>query len=304
MINNIQSMRDELGKKIARWTDSRQVPEPSIPHLSLIRHNHTFEPVCGMHEPSVCLIAQGAKRVVVGEDTYEYDAQHYLVTSINLPTIVRIVSASPHSPYLGIKLKLDLKEISHMLLDKDLPSSGVQRPIRGMVTGEVDLSLLDAVYRLVSLLDNPKDIPMLAPMVQREIYYRLLTGEHGLHLRQVATSGSSSQQIAEVITLIKENYNQPLRVEELAAQARMSPSAFHHHFKSMTALSPLQYQKNLRLNEARRLMMTENLDAAAAAYEVGYENPSQFNREYKRTFGVPPKHDITGLRQMLSSSIQ
>jgi AraC-like DNA-binding protein len=254
-----------------------------------------------MHEPCVCLITQGAKRVVVGDETYEYDAQHYLLTAINLPTLVKIVSASPERPYLGIKLQLDLREISQMLIDSNLPAPVVQKPIRGMVTGEVTLPLLTTFQRLVGLLDEPQDIPMLAPMIQREIIYRLLTGDQGAHLRQVASTGSNSQQIAKVIDWLKSNFKQSLRVDELASLAHMSSSAFHHQFRAMTALSPLQYLKNLRLNEARRLMMMENLDAATAAFEVGYENPAQFSREYKRSFGSPPKQDITNIRQMMST---
>ena len=300
MIDNIETARETLRKKIAMWTANGELSATAIPALSFIRHNHIYEPVCGLHEPSVCLVTQGAKRVVLGGETYEYDTQHFLFTSINLPTIAQIVSASPDRPYLALKLTLDLAEISQMLLDSNLPAPTVQKPIRGMVTGEVTLPLLEAFQRLVGLLDEPRDIPMLAPIIQREIYYRLLTGDQGAHLRQVASTGSNGEQIAKVIDWLKSNFKQSLRVDDLASRAHMSSSAFHHHFRSMTALSPLQYQKNLRLNEARRLMMMENLDAAAAAFEVGYENPSQFNREYKRTFGIPPKRDITIIRQTFS----
>ena len=301
MIDDTEAAIEYLGKKIARWTEKGDLHSTTIPGLSLIRHNHIHEPVCGMHEPCVCLITQGAKRVVVGDETYEYDAQHYLLTSINLPTLVKIVSASPERPYLGLKLQLDLREISQMLIDSNLPAPVVQKPIRGMVTGDVTLPLLTTFQRLVGLLDEPQDIPMLAPMIQREIFYRLLTGDQGAHLRQVASTGSNSQQIAKVIDWLKSNFKQSLRVDELASLAHMSSSAFHHQFRAMTALSPLQYLKNLRLNEARRLMMMENLDAATAAFEVGYENPAQFSREYKRSFGSPPKQDITNIRQMMST---
>lgn len=298
MIDEIKNAREILGKNIARWTENSEQLATAIPGLSFFRHKHIHEPVCGTHEPCLCLVTQGAKRVVLGNETYEYDAQHYLFTSINLPTIAQVISASPERPYLGLKLQLDLSEISQMLFDSNLPAPGVQKPIRGMVTGEVTLPLLTACQRLVGLLDEPRDIPMLAPIIQREIHYRLLTGDQGAHLRQVATTGSNSHQIAKVIDWLKYNFKQPMRVDDLASRARMSNSAFHHQFRSMTALSPLQYQKNLRLNEARRLMLTENLDAAAAAFEVGYENPAQFSREYKRTYGIPPKRDITKLRQI------
>ena len=169
-----------------------------------------------------------------------------------------------------------------------------------MATGEVTLSLLNAFQRLVDLLGDEKDIPILAPTIQREIVYRLLVGDQGARLRQIASTGSSSQQIAKAIDWLKSNFTQPLRVEDLAAKAGMSKSTFHHHFRSMTALSPLPFQKNLRLQEARRLMLTERLDAATSAFQVGYESPSQFSREYSRIFGAPPLRDMASLRQMAS----
>jgi len=300
VFNDIEAVRSLLGKSITKWTQNGELPRTAIPGLSLVRYNHTHQPVCGMHEPSVYLIAQGSKRVVVGDQKYEYDEQHYLFTSIDIPTVAQVVMATPEHPYLGLKLQLDMREVSQMLLDSDLPAPAMQKPIRGMVTGEVTLALVTAFHRLVGLLDEPQDIPMLAPMIKREIYYRLLTGDQGAHLRQVASTGSNSQQIARAIDWLKSNFKQSLRVDDLASQARMSISSFHHQFRSMTALSPLQFQKSLRLNEARRLMITENVDAATAAFEVGYENPSQFSREYKRTFGSPPKRDVTQLRERLS----
>jgi AraC-like DNA-binding protein len=266
--------------------------------LGLFRREEPTEPITGMYEPSVCLVAQGAKRVLLGDDTYLYDAHHYLITSVHLPTVVQIVEASRAKPYLGLRLKFDQREISQLMADSNLPPPRTQQSSRGMATGAVTLPLLTAFQRLIDLLDEPQDIPILAPVIQREIIYRLLVGDQGERLRQIAAAGSQSQQIARAIDWLKGNFAQPLRIDDLAAQARMSSSTFHHHFRSMTALSPLQYQKQLRLQEARRLMLAERLDAANAAFQVGYESPSQFNREYSRMFGAPPLRDVTKLRQL------
>jgi len=254
-----------------------------------------------MYEPSICLVAQGAKRVQLGGDTYVYDAHHYLITSLHLPTVVQIVEASPEKPYLGLRLTFDLREVSQLMADSQLPLPKTQQSCRGMATGEVSLPLVSAFQRLVDLLDDEEDIPILAPVIQREIIYRLLVGDQGTRLRQIAATGSQSQQIARAVEWLKGNFAEPLRIEELAQKASMSTSTFHHHFRNMTALSPLQYQKQLRLQEARRLMLTERLDAASAAFQVGYESPSQFSREYSRQFGAPPQRDITTLRQMAAN---
>lgn len=293
----MESALNELGRSIARWTEQGELHTTAISGLSLFRRDEPTEPISGMYEPSICLVAQGAKRVILGDDTYVYDAQHYLITSVHLPTVVQIIDASKRKPYLGLRLTLDLREISKLMVDSNLPAPHVQQSSRGMATGEVTLHLLDAFKRLVDLLADEKDIPILAPTIQREIVYRLLVGDQGKRLRQIASVGSQSQQIAWVIEWLKGNFTQPLRVDDLAAKAGMSTSTFHHHFRSMTALSPLQFQKQLRLREARQLMLAEHLDAANAAFQVGYESPSQFSREYSRLFGAPPLRDIARLRQ-------
>jgi AraC-like DNA-binding protein len=287
-----------LGKSIARCTEKGDLHATAVPGLSLFRRDEPTGPMSGMYEPSICLVAQGAKRVLLGDDTYLYDAQHYLITSVHLPTVVQIIEASQEKPYLGLRLMLDLREISQLMVDSNLPPPRVQQSSRGMATGEVTLPLLTAFQRLIDLLAEEQDIAILAPIIQREIIYRLLVGDQGERLRQIASVGSQSQQIARAIDWLKGNFAQPLRIEELAAQVRMSGSTFHHHFRSMTALSPLQFQKQLRLREARRLMLAEHLDAATAAFQVGYESPSQFSREYNRLFGAPPLRDITKLRQL------
>jgi AraC-like DNA-binding protein len=287
-----------LAKGIARWTDKGDHVETAITGLALWRRDEPTPPTSGMYAPSICLTAQGAKRVMLGEDTYVYDAHHFLITSVDLPTVWQVVEASRERPCLGLVLKLDLREISQLMADSQLPPPRAQQSGRGMMLGEVTLPLLGAFQRLLDLLASEDDIPILAPIIQREIIYRLLTGDQGARLRQIATIGSQSQQIARAIEWLKGNFAQALRIDDLAAKARMSTSTFHHHFRSMTALSPLQYQKQLRLQEARRLMLAERMDAATAAFQVGYESPSQFSREYNRLFGAPPLRDVTNLRQM------
>lgn len=289
---------ENLKAMIARSTESGEEHISSIPGLSLFRWDAPTEPGCGFYEPSICMVAQGAKQVTLGEETFVYNAARYLITSVHLPTLVQVTDASKSKPYFGLRLLLEPLEMAQLMLDSNLPAPRAPQSRRGMATGEVTLPLLDAIRRLVNLLDNEQDIPILAPTIQREIIYRLLVGDQGARLRQIATAGSQSQQIARTIDWLKDNYAKPLKVEDLAKQAHMSTSAFHQHFKSMTALSPLQYQKNLRLREARHLMLSKHLDAATAAYEVGYESPSQFSREYCRLFGRPPLRDISNFRQM------
>jgi len=299
--DSAQAAAEELGRKIAQLTERGELHTTAIPGLSLFRRTEPTEPITGMYEPSICLVAQGAKCVSLGEDTYLYDPQHYLITSVHLPTVVQVMEASPEKPYLGLRLTFDLREVSQLMADSQLPPPRSQQSSRGMATGEVTLSLVNAFLRLIDLLDAEQDIPILAPVIQREIIYRLLVGDQGARLRQIAAAGSQSQQIARAIEWLKGNFSQPLRIDDLAGKASMSTSTFHHHFRTMTALSPLQYQKQLRLQEARRLMLAERLDAATAAFQVGYESPSQFSREYSRQFGAPPLRDISNLRQQVVS---
>ncbi|HPQ67509.1 MAG TPA: AraC family transcriptional regulator [bacterium] len=287
-----------LRKSIARWTEGGEKPETAIPGLGLFESHKPTEMVSGMYVPSICLVAQGAKRVSLGKDTFVYNTRNYLLTSVHLPTVWQIAEASEEKPYLGLVLTLDLHEVSQMMVDSKLPAPQTKQSSLGMTIGVVTGPLLDAFHRLVALLDDEKDIPILAPTIRREITYRLLTGDQGARLRQIAVMGSQSQQIAQAITWMKSNFQKPLRMDDIARQANMSKSTFHSHFRSMTAMSPLQYQKNLRLQEARRLMLTEDKDAATAAFEVGYESPSQFSREYSRLFGAPPLKDIKNLREM------
>jgi AraC-like DNA-binding protein len=296
--NSMEVALEALGKSIARWTDKGDQRVTAIPGLSLYRRYEPTQPTNIMYEPRICMIAQGAKRVLLGDDTFVYDEHHFLIASVDLPTVVQIIKASREKPYLGLVLKLDQREMSQLMADSNLPPPRSQQSSRGMAIGEVTLPLLNGFQRLIDLLAEPKDIPILAPIIQREIVYRLLVGDQGARLRQIASVGSQSQQIARAIDWLKDNFTRPLRIDDLATQVNMSTSTFHHHFRALTAMSPLQYQKWLRLNEARRSMLTDHLDAATAAFQVGYESPSQFSREYGRLFGAPPLRDITNLRQM------
>jgi AraC-like DNA-binding protein len=301
--NSMKGTLGALGKSIARWTDKGDQVTTAVPGLSLYRREEPTQPAIILYEPRICVIAQGAKRVLLGDDTYEYDTHHFLITSVDLPTVVQVIKASREKPYLGLILKLDQREISQLMVDSSLPAPPAQQSSRGMATGEVTLPLLTAFQRLVDLLDEQKDIPILAPIIKREIFYRLLVSDQGFRLRQMASAGSQSQQIARAIDWLKGNFKQPLRIDDLATQLNMSTSTFHHHFRSLTAMSPLQYQKWLRLNEARRLMLTERLDATTASFQVGYESPSQFSREYNRLFGDSPLRDIMNLRQTTAAEI-
>jgi len=295
--NALHVPTEELGKKIAQLTEHGELHTTGIYGLSLFRRTEPTEPITGLYEPSICLVAQGAKRVSLGEDTFVYNPHHYLLTSVHLPTMVQVIEASEEKPYLGLRLTFDMRVVAQLMADSQLPAPRSQQSSRGMATGVVTPELVNAFLRLINLLDEEQDIPILAPVIEREIIYRLLTGDQGTRLRQIAAAGSQSQQIARAIDWLKSNFAEQLRIEELAATANMSTSTFHHHFRSMTALSPLQYQKQLRLQEARRLMLSDRLDAATAAFQVGYESPSQFSREYSRQFGAPPLRDISNLRQ-------
>ncbi len=267
-----------------------------VNQLEFMRHSDTFTATCGVTEPILAIVVQGKKEMLIGEQTYWYGIAQYLVVSVDLPLFGCQIEATPDSPYLGFKLSLDPVQLCDIIAQINSSTSKQENSVRGYFIGDAEPSMIDCAMRLTQLLDTPQDIPFLAPIIIREIYYRLLTGERGEAVRQIATVGSTMQRIAEVIKRLKSNFTEPLRVEELAEQANMSPSSFHRHFKQVTSMSPLQYQKQLRLLKARHLMLAENLDATNTAYQVGYESTSQFSREYSRMFGAPPIRDIERLR--------
>ncbi|HCG8479830.1 TPA: AraC family transcriptional regulator [Vibrio parahaemolyticus] len=289
----------KLAKLIERWTGNANQYDTPISGLRFSRWTAPTPPTSYTHNPSICLIAQGRKRVLLGEESFIYDANHFLISSVDLPIIANIIEASEEQPYLGLIMELDLTEISQLIVDSELAFTQSKEAQKGIAVGELSESLLDAFVRLAELLDEDQNIKILAPIIKREIFYRLLMSEQGTRLHQIVTAGSHSHQIAKAIDWLKNNFVKPLSVGDLASFTGMSKSSFYTHFRSMTSMTPLQFQKKLRLSEARRLMLTENLDAMAATFKVGYESPSQFSREYSRLFGAPPSKDIKLLRENL-----
>lgn len=290
----------ELAALITRHTKTDGFHPTAIDRLEFARESSVATLLPGVVEPMLAIVVQGKKAALLGGEAHYYGAAQYLVISVNLPISGFIVDASAAQPYLGFKLNLDPLQLCDIIVaDPNLRVNNKDTSVRGFFVSTAEVSLLDCALRLTRLLDTPRDIPILAPTIIREIHYRLLVGEQSEAVRQIATSGSNMQRIAAVLTRIKTDFTEPLRVEDLAMQAKMSPASFYHHFKQVTSMSPLQYQKQLRLLEARRLMLSENSDAAKAAYQVGYESPSQFSREYSRMFGSPPMRDI---ERLLSTS--
>ncbi|WP_025535206.1 AraC family transcriptional regulator [Vibrio parahaemolyticus] len=289
----------KLAKLIDRWTGNGNQYDTPISGLRFSRWTTPTPPTSYTHNPSICLIAQGRKRVLLGEESFIYDANHFLISSVDLPIIANIIEASEEQPCLGLIMELDLTEISQLIVDSELAFTQSKEAQKGIAVGELSESLLDAFVRLAELLDEGQNIKILAPIIKREIFYRLLMSEQGTRLHQIVTAGSHSHQIAKAIDWLKNNFVKPLSVGDLASYTGMSKSSFYTHFRSMTSMTPLQFQKKLRLSEARRLMLTENLDAMAATFKVGYESPSQFSREYSRLFGAPPSKDIKSLRENL-----
>ncbi|MDW3149795.1 AraC family transcriptional regulator [Vibrio sp. 2132-1] len=289
----------KLAKLIDRWTGNANQYDTPISGLRFSRWTTPTPPTSYTHNPSICLIAQGRKRVLLGEESFIYDANHFLISSVDLPIIANIIEASEEQHYLGLIMELDLTEISQLIVDSELAFTQSKEAQKGIAVGELSESLLGAFVRLAELLDEGQNIKILAPIIKREIFYRLLMSEQGTRLHQIVTAGSHSHQIAKAIDWLKNNFVKPLSVGDLASFTGMSKSSFYTHFRSMTSMTPLQFQKKLRLSEARRLMLTENLDAMAATFKVGYESPSQFSREYSRLFGAPPSKDIKSLRENL-----
>jgi AraC-like DNA-binding protein len=286
----------ELARRIARYVGDGDKRSTEIAGLMLVRRTTPTAPCSMTYEPGVTVIAQGRKQVELGRNTLIYDASRYLLTSVDLPVVSRVVEASEAVPCLAMWLKLEMGLVRELLSREEIQVAEAQPESPGMVTAETTPEFLGACCRLVDLLDTPEDIPFLGGLIQREIIYRILRGAEGARLRAIATQGEQSHRTAKAIAWIRTNFAKPLRVEELAEIAGMGTSTLHHHFRALTAMSPLQYQKQLRLLEARGRMLMDGLDAASAAFEVGYESASQFNREYSRFFGQPPIRDVRALR--------
>jgi len=284
-----------LARLIEQQTGADGAFPTAIRELTLYRQSAPSPPTDIFYEPALCVIAQSAKRVMLGDCEYRYDAANYLLVVADVPAMGQVVEATAEKPFLGLKLLLDPLEVGEVVAQLGPPPHAT--PTRALAVSALDPALQESVTRLVALLKNPQDAQVLAPLVRKEITYRILIGPEGQRLRQVVAGTDQGQRITHAVRWLKAHYSKPLRIEALAKQAAMSPSALHRHFKEVTALSPLQYQKRLRLQEARRLMLGESLDAAEAAFRVGYESPSQFSREYGRLFGLPPRRDIETLRQ-------
>lgn len=289
----------ELAALVGQHTDGiseRNYHPTAIDPLVFVRQSNSCVTLQEVSEPMFAIVVQGQKELSLNGEIFQYGIAQYLVLSVDLPLSACMVKATPVKPYLGLKLKLDPIQLCEIIAQTNLGISQKENPVKGWCVSDAAPSLIDCVIRLTKLLDTPRDIPFLAPLMIREIYYRLLTNEQGEAVRQIATAGSNMQRIAEVIKQIKADFAKPLRIEELAEQANMSAASFHRHFKAVTSMSPLQYQKHLRLLTARQMMLAEAIDATQAAYRVGYESTSQFSREYSRLFGAPPIKDIERLR--------
>ncbi len=288
--------RTELARKIASAIGGETNLVTEIPELTLHRRTAPTAPCSMTYEPCITVMAQGRKRVDLGRTTFLYGESNYLLTSVDLPIVSQIVEASEASPCLAMSLKLEMPLIRELLSREEMQVAPASAESPAMATGEMTVEFLSACCRLLDLLRTPQDIPFLSGLIQREIIYRVLCGSGGARLRAIATLGDQSNRTAKAIAWVKANYAKPLRVEDLAQVAGMGVSTLHHHFRELTAMSPLQYQKQLRLQAARGRMLVDGLDAASAAFEVGYESATQFNREYSRFFGQPPMRDIKALR--------
>jgi AraC-like DNA-binding protein len=289
-------LRAELARKIAARAVAEGSVPTEIPGLRLSRRSAPSACASAAYEPSLVVFVQGQKRINVGKTTYLCDGSNFLLTSVDLPVVSQVIAATEKKPLLGLLLRLEMPAVREILSQQEFHLREESADARGMAVGTTSIDLLDACSRLVNLLDTPEDIPFLSGVIQREIIYRLLRSPQGKHLRAIATLGEQGHRTARAVEWLRVNYTKPLRVEDLATMARMGVSTLHHQFRSLTAMSPLQYQKHLRLHVARERMLHAGLDAASAAFEVGYESASQFNREYSRFFGQPPMRDVKAHR--------
>ncbi len=296
----------ELRSILIRHTPTTGTHATDIPSLSIVRAEETSEPLVSVYKPSICVVAQGAKTAMIAEQSYRYDPYSFLITSVDLPIVGQISEATPAIPYLGLKLSFDTDVILDVvqLMDHSLIAKNARtnETAAGITVNPMSPSIMDTVVRLLQLLDQPQDIPVLAPLMIRELVYRILQSEHGHVLYPFAVTDSYSSRIARTIQFIKQHYNEPLEMEQLARDVQLSSSAFHKHFKRITTMSPLQYQKTIRLQEAQRLMLTEAIPVGDAAFMVGYESPSQFSREYARLYGKPPTQNIQDMRSRLADN--
>jgi AraC-like DNA-binding protein len=296
-ITKIPERQRELSARVARLTPFDGAHQSALPALALHRGSSPTTCLPVVFQPCLAIVVQGRKRALLNGEVFNYDALNYLVVSVTLPGMGQVVEATPEHPYLSLRLNLDVEEIARLVLELGDRGPSPATADRGLFVSRLDEPLLDVVLRMVKLLDTPEDIDVLGPVVQREIYYRMLRGELGHRLVDLAQSEGGNHRIVRAIDWLKQNYAVPLRIEALADAVHMSASALHHRFKAVTAMSPLQFQKQLRLHEARRLMFADGIESATAGHRVGYESASQFSREYRRLFGAPPRSEIARLRE-------
>jgi AraC-like DNA-binding protein len=300
--SRFQSDQVELSQRIARVLPRDGAIEPQ-PNLHFMRLSSPGERLYAVCDPAFCVIAQGSKNIQLGDDIFHYDAANYLISTVELPLAGQVVEASLERPYLSFRLVLDPSVVTSVMVESGLVEPHGDGNAKAVNVSPLDLDLLDATLRLVRLIDSPAEYRVLAPLVVREIIFRLLTGAQGNRLRHLAKFGGQAHRMVRAVEKLRKEFDKPLRIEDIARELTMSISGFHAHFKAVTAMSPLQFQKHLRLQEARRLMLSESLDAAEAGYRVGYEDASHFNREYKRLFGKPPMSDVEGLREMAGAHL-
>ena len=293
---HLPELNDSLKEKLLKWLPEQSRLETPIPGLALTRHDENTYAIRCFYTPMIALVVQGFKRSMIGDHEANYGELHCVTVGIDMPGVFHITDASPQAPFLSLSVKLDRRIITQLITEVPSIVTAQEGEVTPIVVDEAGKDLLQVFSRLVELLDTPSRIPVLAPMIIREIHYYLLCGSQGKCLRLFNTNGTQANQIAQAISWLRENYTSPLRMEELARYVNMAPSTFNRHFKEVTSLSPLQFQKRLRLYEAERLMLLEGKDAGTAALMVGYESGSQFNREYKRQFGAPPRKDIAKKR--------
>ena len=294
----LELLRQELAGLITRHCSTGTAP-PAIADLHLTRYEENIRSMPTLAQPALCILAQGRKEICLGDETYMYDPLHYMVVSVAMPISGALLEASPENPSLGIRLDIDPAEINGLIADAGPMGVPSQASARGLFIERLDTQLLDALLRLIRLLDTPKDIAVLAPLIRREILYRLLRGQQGARLYEIAMANTQTHRVCQAIQWLNDHFHRPLRIDDLAREVNLSASTLHHRFKAVTSMSPLQYQKQLRLQEARRLMLNDGLEASVAGYRVGYESPSQFSREYSRLYGAPPLRDMARLRSAL-----
>ncbi|RUO30815.1 AraC family transcriptional regulator CmrA [Aliidiomarina sedimenti] len=299
MTDDRESLRQKMLVPVLKAIDAPGLTSTRIPGVKLYRSDDLTTAAPAIYEPNLCLILQGEKEVWLGDELLEYGELRYLLAPVTLPVTCKIITASRDKPYLALSVSLDLDELTDLVIDMPRKSTTGETPTRGIAVGDADLTLITVFHRLVELLDSPEDIPVVLPLIKRELLYRVLLSPLGSRLREFARVDSQAYRISKVTEILRAQYKQPLRIKELAEAAHLSESGLFQAFKAVTSMSPLQFQKQLRLNEARRIMLYEGAEASTASYKVGYESPSQFSREYSRLFGAPPRADVTRFRQSL-----